>query len=286
MRTIRKKTVFPKRQYSSGSVSLIPIFITSCLLLLLSMLFSPALAYALESSDIGLPNERNTLGRNVPNVRLFDSKGKQFTLKDIMDGKPLVISPIYTRCTTACFTITDSLREVVAKTEGLGKDFKALSLSFDARDKPEDLEKFRKQWAFDGVNWIAAAGEEGEIKKLLDSIDFHYKFDTATGEFLHSNLVVVLTPDLRISRYLHGVLPKERDLRLSVMEAKKGTSRLSSFDGFWLKCFKFDSATGTYKTDWIFLGEIFMAGMTIGGTFIIFFGKDLYAFIFRRKKPL
>lgn len=253
--------------------------------MLFSMLFSPAISYALDSSDIGLPNERNTLGRNVPNVRLFDSRGNQFLLKDITDSKPLVISPIYTRCTTACFTITDSLRDIVAKTEGLGKDFKVLSLSFDTRDKPEDLEKFRKQWALDGVNWIASAGEEGEVKKLLEAIDFHYKFDSATGEFLHSNLVVVLTPDLRISRYLHGVLPKERDLRLSVMEAKKGTSRISPFDGFWLKCFKFDSATGTYKTDWIFLGEIFMAVITIGGTFLIFFGKDLYYFIFRRKKP-
>lgn len=253
--------------------------------MLFPIFFNTAAAYAISVSDIGLPNERNTLGRNVPDVRLFDSGGRQFNLKDVMDGKPLVISPVYTRCTTACFTITDNLRDTVAKTEGLGKAFRVISLSFDKRDTKEDLEKFRKQWSLDGVNWIAAAGEEGEIKKFLDAIDFHYMFDSETGEFLHSNLVVVLTPDLRISRYLHGIQPKERDLRLSVMEAQKGTSRLSPFDGFFLKCFKFDGATGTYKTDWIFLGEIFMAGITIGGTFLIFFGKDIYLWIFRRKKP-
>lgn len=252
--------------------------------MLFPIFFNTASSYAVTSSDIGIPNERNTLGRNVPNVRLFDSGGRQFSLKDIMDGKPLVISPIYTRCTTACFTITDNLRDAVARTEGLGRDFRVISLSFDKRDSKEDLEKFRKQWALDGVNWIAAAGEEGEIKKILNAIDFQYIFDSDTGEFLHSNLVVVLTSDLRISRYLHGIQPKERDLRLSVMEAKKGTSRLSPFDGFFLKCFKFDSATGTYKTDWIFLGEIFMAGITIGGTFLIFFGKDIYYLVFRRKK--
>lgn len=253
--------------------------------MLFPVFFSAAAANAVTPSDIGLPNERNTLGRNVPDVRLFDSKGRQFNLKDIIDGKPLIISPVYTRCTTACFTITDNLRDAVARTEGLGKDFRVISLSFDKRDSKEDLEKFRKQWALDGINWIAAAGEESEIKKILDAVDFHYTFDSDTGEFLHSNLVVVLTPDLRISRYLHGIQPRERDLRLSVMEAKKGTSRLSSFDGFFLKCFKFDSATGTYKTDWIFLGEIFMAGITIGGTFLIFFGRDIYYFIFRKRKP-
>lgn len=242
--------------------------------------------HAQETIELRMPDEKATLGKKLPEVKLFDAAGRQFSIKDIMDNKPLVISPIYTRCTTACFTITDSLREVVAKTGGLGKEFKVLSLSFDTRDKPEDLEKFQKQWALDGETWVVASGEEGEIKKLLTALDFRYRYDKTTGEFLHPNLIVAITPDGRVSRYLNGVLPKERDLRLTVMEAKKGLSMLSPFDGFYLRCFTFDNATGTYRTDWKFIAETVLGGSTILTIFLFFFGRDIYCFIFRRKKPL
>lgn len=252
----------------------------------LYILCIPVSVYALDSSELRLPDEKKTLGKNVPNVKLFDSGGKTFFLKDIMDNKPLFISPIYTRCTTACFTITDTLRDVVEKTGGLGRDFNVMSLSFDARDTHEDLEKFRKQWDLDGKTWVIASGEEAEVKKLLNSIDFRYIFDSGTNEFLHPNVTVALTPDGRISRYLHGAMPKERDMRLTVMEAKRGASLLGPLDGFYLRCFRFDNATGTFKTDWIFLGQIITGVITILTIFLAVFGRDLYALIFRKKNIL
>ncbi len=267
----------------SGPLLKLPLFISAALLFLFCLI---VLGYAQDPMELRMPDEKATLGKKLPEVKLFDAAGRQFFLKEIMDNKPLLISPVYTRCTTACFTITDSLREVVAKTGGLGKEFNVLSLSFDTRDSVEDLEKFRQQWSLDGETWVVASGEEGEVKKLLTALDFRYKYDNTTGEFLHPNLIVAITPDGRVSRYLNGVLPKERDLSLTVMEAKKGLSMLSPFDGFYLRCFTFDGATGTYRTDWKFISETVLGSATILTIFLFFFGRDIYCFIFRRKKPL
>ena len=235
-------------------------------------------AYALNLSDLKLPNERATVGTNVPDVRLFDSSGRTFKLKDIIDDKPLVISMIYTRCTSACSVVTDSLRTAVAGTNGLGKDFNVISVSFDTRDKPENLESFRKKFGFDSKTWIVASGEEDEIKKLVTAVDFRYVYDPSSDEFLHPNFSVVLTPDGRISKYVYGMTPRVRDLKLSVLEAKKGSSSFSLADGFFLKCFRFNPATKTWNVEWYFLLNIF-----IGVTSIIFmilwgFGEDILSF--------
>ncbi len=239
-------------------------------------------AYA---EDVAMPDEKATLGKPIPNARLFDSKGKEFHIKDITGGKPLVISFIYTRCLTACLVITDSLNDAVTKAGGLGKDFKVLTLSFDPMDMVHDLDKFKRQWRLNEDNWIVAAGEKEEIKKVVDAVQFRYIYDMASREFLHPNFIVILTPDGKISRYLYGVSPREKDFKLGIIEAKKGGTSFSVLDGFLLRCFRFDDATKSYKVDYGFLIHLVMGSITIIGIFLVVWGKDIYYFIFRKKKP-
>lgn len=235
--------------------------------------------YAIDLSDLKMPNEKATAGTNVPNVRLFDSNGKTFNLKDIMDNKPLIISMIYTRCPSACSVVTGSLRSAVTGTNGLGKNFNVLSVSFDTRDKPENLETFRKKYGFDGKTWRVASGEEEEIKKLVTALDFRYIYDPSSEEFMHPNFSVVLTPDGRISKYVYGMSPRARELRLSVLEAKKGSSSFSLADGFLLKCFRFNPATKTYNVDWAFLLNIFIGITSIIFMILFAFGRHILSLV-------
>ncbi len=245
--------------------------------------FATLPVYARGPLDVKMPDMKKTLGKNVPNVQLFDSKGRDFFLKDFMANKPLVISLIYTRCTTTCLIITDNLKEVVSEIGGLGKDFNVLTVSFDPRDTPHDLRVFNIQWHLNGKSWKVASGDEKELKKFLEAIDFHYAFDSMTGDFFHPNFLVTLTPDGKISKYLYGVKPKAKNLKLSILEAKEGSSSFTALDGFLLQCYTYDPATGTYKLDYSFILEIVMGAATIITIFTVVWGKSIYSFFFRRK---
>ncbi len=249
-------------------------------------LFGTLTVYAIEPLDVRMPDLKKTLGKNVPNVQLFDSKGKDFFIKDFMANKPLVISLIYTRCITTCLIITDNLKEVASEIGGLGKDFNVLSVSFDIRDTPHDLKVFSIQWHLNGESWKAVSGDEKELKIFLEAIDFHYAFDSITGDFFHPNFLVTLTPDGRISKYLFGVKPIAKNLKLSIIEAKKGSSSFTALDGFLLQCYAYDPATGTYKLDYSFILGIVMGAATIITIFLVVWGKSIYSFFFRRKKLL
>jgi protein SCO1/2 len=223
-----------------------------------------------------MPNERLTLGKEVGDVRLVDSNGKEFSLRSYIDGKPLIISLIYTKCITACLLITDGFVDVVEKMGGLGADFKALTLSFDPDDTSERLSKYSQTWRLDRDGWIVAGGDKNEVAKLLTSLDFHYVFDSASGEFMHPNYLVLLTPGGKVSKYIYGVSYDAKTLKLSLLEAKKESSSLSVAEGFLLRCYKYDPITGTYSADWYFILEVISGLVFFTSMFLFLFARKIY----------
>ena len=168
-------------------------------------LFFISIAYA-EGSGTGIPpNESRTLNKPVPNVKLVDHRGKVFYLYELK-GKPVIISPIYTHCQSACPLITDSLKEVVYKLGSPGKDFWVISLTFDPQDTEEDLKKFREEKGITTEGWIVArAYSREDLFKLLDTIDFRFMSIQGSRDFVHPNLIVFLSPDMVLKKYLYGV---------------------------------------------------------------------------------
>jgi len=229
-----------------------------------------------------MPEERKSVGKRLPDVRLIDADGRSLSLIEIVDGKPLVISLIYTRCTTACLLITDSLIDVVDKIGGLGEKYNVLTLSFDPADTPERLREYRDRFGLKRKGWIVAGGDKAEVERLLKAIDFQYILDKATGEFIHPNLLLVLTPDGRVSRYIYGVSYKERDLRLSLINAKKGISSLSIPEGILLRCYRFNPLTGNYETDWAFIIHLFGGVSFFLSVSIVLWRMRLLSFFKRR----
>lgn len=227
------------------------------------------------SSDILLPDQKETVGKTIPDTKLYDYSGKSFTLREIIANKPLILSLIYTRCTTACLLIVDNLKDTVEKIGDPGEWFNVLILSFDSTDTPQMLDEFKKKWGIESKGWFVAGGEEKELRKILQAIDFHYSLDTSTGEFIHPNLLVVLTPDGKISRYIFGVSYSERDLKLHLINAKKGTSTFSIAEGLLLRCYKYNPLKGTYETDWAFIMHMIGGGAFFLSVFLFLWGKKV-----------
>lgn len=158
------------------------------------------------------PNESRTLGKHLPHVKLVDSYGNAFEIYELK-GKPIILSPIYTRCNSACPIITDSLKKVLPKLGKPGRDFWVLSLSFDPKDRIEDIRKFQENYHIDGFGWkVVIAKDKEDLFRLVDAIDFRF-MTLENRDFVHPNLLVVISPDMRVKKYLYGVVFNYQDLK-------------------------------------------------------------------------
>ncbi|MGE3898878.1 MAG: SCO family protein, partial [Variibacter sp.] len=94
-----------------------------------------------------LARSEAALGTQIGDHRLTDSQGRHFSLAEYR-GRPLVISLIYTSCSSVCPTTTQHLLDAVEEARrSLGTDrFAVLTVGFDARhDTPVRLAAFARQ---------------------------------------------------------------------------------------------------------------------------------------------
>ncbi len=165
------------------------------------------------------PDESRTLGNYLPNVKLMDSNGKTFYLYELK-GKPLILSPIYTHCQSACPLITHSIKEVVYKLGEPGRDFWVLSFSFDPKDTIKDIQRFQREHNIDGKGWIVAvAVNKEDIFRLMDAIDFRFMSMPESRDFVHPNLLVFTSAEMKIKKYLYGVVFAKEDIKAALQYA-------------------------------------------------------------------
>jgi protein SCO1/2 len=210
------------------------------------------------------PDEKKFLSRKVEDIVVFDANGNKVQLFSLLRNKPLILSPVYTKCPSVCGILSNGTKKAITELGTLGKDFNVVSFSFDSSDSEKDLAAYERRWNMDGVNWktISASGEN--IQKLLLSFGFEYDYNPSTKEFDHPSLLVVLTPGGRISRYVYGINPSKRDIKLAVMNAAAEKTTPGIVRGFYLKCFAYDPVSKTYKLDWSFIISTFAGLLMIG----------------------
>lgn len=217
------------------------------------------------------PDEKKFLSVKAANITVFDAVGNRFELFSLLRNKPLIISPVYTTCPSVCGMLSDGTKKAINDLGTLGKDFTIVSFSFDSSDREKNLAAYESRWDMDGKNWKTISASAENIKMLMSSIDFEYDYNAVTKEFDHPSLLVVLTPSGRISRYIYGINPSRKDIKLAVMEAAAEKTSPGIFKGFYLKCFAYDPVSKTYKLDWSFIISTF-AGLLmiciVSGVFI------------------
>lgn len=215
------------------------------------------------------------IGRSVGNYKLIDSTGAPFALRDYR-GKPMVISLIYTACSSVCPPTTQHLIGAVNEASRIfGHDsFNVLTIGFDARnDTPARLTQFASVQGVKFKNWRLASADTATIEALLRDLGFSYV--AAAGGFDHVTQTTILDSDGKVYRSVYG-----EDFPLQVFieplkDAIYGTSSSFSMSGIINRikfiCTVYDPGAGRYRIDY---GLTF--GSVIAALSLLIFGGLLY----------
>jgi protein SCO1/2 len=187
-----------------------------------------------------------------PEIIFRDENGKAVHLGDYFGKRPIVLSLVYFDCPALCTEVLNGeLRTMKAITLDLGKDFDAITVSFEPKDTPE-LAKAKRdvyagQYGRRGAreDWHFLTGDQTSIDALTQAAGFHYAYDSASRQYAHAAAILVLTPHGRIARYFYGVQYPGRDVRLGLVEASEGKIGTPT-DHALLYCYQYDPATGKY----------------------------------------
>jgi protein SCO1/2 len=187
-----------------------------------------------------------------PDLEFRDESGKTVRLGDFFGKKPIVLSLVYFDCPALCTEVLNGeLRTLRAISLDLGKDFEAVTVSFEPKDTPA-LAKAKRDVYLGQYNrpesaehWHFLTGSQTSIDALTNAVGFQYAYDSAIRQYAHAAAIVVLTPDGRIDRYFYGVTYPARDVRLGLVEASQGKIGTLT-DHAMLYCYQYDPMTGKY----------------------------------------
>lgn len=193
------------------------------------------------------------IGDVVPMDLRFVSAGREVTLAEITEQRPIVLALVYNRCPMLCDQLMHGLLGTLKVLDlEVGKDFDIVAVSFDPNEdtaltadaRTEFLRLHGKVNAKNGVHFLT--GSSPAIEELTRRVGFHYVYDPQSKEFAHPSGLVILTKEGKIARYFFGTEFSPRDLRLSLREASDGQVG-SVTDDLLLLCYQYDPSTGTYS---------------------------------------
>ena len=219
--------------------------------------------------------EEKYLGKRVADVEFTDEQGRTRKLLDHIKGHPTALILGYYTCDSACPLI---IKNAIEASKNISKDFRGIVLSFDKEDTLKDLQEFKKKLGISpSSHWTFGIMKEEDIKKLSQSLGYRFFYSRQDRVFVHPNVVIFIDPEGKISRYLYGISPREKDFRIALAEAE--TFRITKntiVDIAFMVCYKYDPNTGKYGLNPVVLFAI--AGFTLGSLTLA------YAFIKRVKE--
>ena len=209
---------------------------------------------------------KERLGERIDlELQFKDEEGRDIKLADLLQpNRPLILAPVYYECPQLCNLTQTGLVQAVNKLKlKLGEDFSIASVSFNPKEKTafaaEKAKKYRSLIRCLAPNsspesseddrclapnaWSFLTGEAKAINLLMKQIGFGYVPDGS--DFIHAAVLLVITPEGKLSRYLYGVNYPVSDVRLALVEASKG--RIGTLmDRALLFCFRYDHIQGKY----------------------------------------
>src|SRR5260370_39042562 len=79
------------------------------------------------------------------------------------------------------------------------------------------VKKYGRAGAAQG--WHFLTGNAVAVRKVAESVGFHYAWDSMTNQFAHAAGIMVLTPQGKVSKYFYGIKYEPRYLRVGLVEA-------------------------------------------------------------------
>jgi protein SCO1/2 len=247
----------------------------------LTLLAAIALATAAQASPEGpasrldpkqvIARSESAIGRTLGAYSLTGTNGQAISLAGLR-GKPLVVSLVYSACSSVCPVTTQHLIAVVDQANQLlGSDrFDVLTIGFDARnDTPARMAHFASLQSIDAPNWRVASADAGTIEAVLRDLGFSYA--RIAGGFDHITQTTILDRDGRVYRHVYGEDFPIRMFMEPLRDVVQGTTTPFSVRGIIDRikfiCTTFDPGAGRYRIDY---GLVF--GSAIAAFSLMIFG--------------
>jgi len=207
------------------------------------------------------------------NLTFTAENGYQKPLREYFHkDRPVILNLVYYTCPMLCNLVlnaqTAALRDIPWMP---GEEFEVVTISIDPRETFDLAQKKRAVYFSDygrpAPGWHFLSDFEGNSKKLAAQVGFKYRWDEKQEQFAHPAVIMILTPDGKISRYLYGIKFKPRDVRLALTEAAVGKWS-QTIDRILLFCYHYDPQARSYT---MFATNIMRGGGIITVFFLGFF---------------
>jgi protein SCO1 len=197
------------------------------------------------------------LGNALPlKDRFIESNGTEVPLSAFFEHRPVVMALVYYKCKMLCPQVLSGLAKTLRSVGFVpGKDYDVVITSIDPMDTPADgavektrfLESLGTPDAGSSVHFLT--GQQASITDLAAATGFNYVRvpgpDGKMDQFAHSSVIMIATPDGRMSKYLFGIDYQPRDVRLAVIQAS--THHIGSLsDMILLYCCNYSPSAGKY----------------------------------------
>lgn len=205
-----------------------------------AFLFGLALPLA---AAVGVVEQR---GHTVPmQLVLRDEANQPVVLGSLLD-KPALVTFNYFRCAGICSPqlngIADALNRMGAEP---GRDFRIITVSFDPRDTPAIASRKRDNYLLQVSHpmppgtWRFITGDAATTRALTDAVGF--EFQTQGEDYVHPAVMVALSPQGRVTKYIYGVTYLPAELQQAAQEAALGQEK-PSIAKLRNICFRYDPA--------------------------------------------
>jgi protein SCO1 len=252
--------------------------------LLTGLLIASPVALIAQLGKDGLPaaeegiGVESRLGESLDGALSFhDSANNYIELGALFDGRrPVILSFNYSNCPKLCSVQLQNLTQALRQVDfAVGKDFQIVSVSIDPNEQSsrsaETKAKFTTMYNRAGTEngWHFLTGEDAMIRALAAQAGVKYKYLPDQKQFSHPPVLILVSPEGKLVRYLYGLDVKAETLQLALVEAAAG--RIGSpvyFLTYITGCYEYNDMSGKYTMQAMTLmrlgGLVTIAGLVIG----------------------
>jgi protein SCO1/2 len=170
-------------------------------------------------------------------ARLSDENGREVRLGHFFDGRrPVVMTFAYSRCPMLCSLVLEGEAGAVAALPR-GAPARLVTISIDPQDTARSL-RARVGAGSAAGDWVFLTGTSDEVRRIALAVGFGYRRDPETGEYAHPSVLVALTSDGRVARYVYGVRFEPPELAAAIDAAARGDVGRSLTQAL-IQCFRY-----------------------------------------------
>ena len=215
------------------------------------------------------------LNETIPlNLEFTNEYNQTKKLSSFINNKPTILTLNYFECPSLCSPQLQGVTSVLNRLDLKPYiDYNVITISIAPTDTVQSALKKKNTLlksitkSFPPQTWSFLTSSQEQIDLITDSVGYKYEKRIKEGvvDYLHPGVIIVLTPQGKISRYLNGIQFLPFDLKLALLEANKENSG-PTIAKTLLYCFAYDAKAKTY----VFQAEK-VVGSFMFGIVLIFF---------------